>query len=345
MNGERSAPGQPKDLLARPWHDLRISVMDRCNFRCPYCMPQSVFHDDFAFLEPAQRLDFATIERIARVSARLGVSKLRLTGGEPLLRPQLDTLVARLVALPGIDDVALTTNGVLLDRHLDALYHAGLSRLTISLDSLDPAVFSRLSGGRDALDTVLSAIDKAASRGFPGGIKINTVVQRGINEQDILPLVSRFRHTGITLRFIEFMDVGTRNHWSESAVVPSATLLERIGAVYPLEPLEPLYRGEVAQRYRLADGSGEIGFISSVTAPFCGDCSRARLSSEGQIYTCLFAKTGTDLRPALADTDDAALETLLRRIWRGRADRYSEIRNLDPQRASGERIEMYYIGG
>ncbi|MFC0509599.1 GTP 3',8-cyclase MoaA [Asaia spathodeae] len=345
MNGERSAPGQPKDLLARPWHDLRISVMDRCNFRCPYCMPQSVFHDDFAFLEPAQRLDFATIERIARVSARLGVSKLRLTGGEPLLRPQLDTLVARLVALSGIDDVALTTNGVLLDRHLDALYHAGLSRLTVSLDSLDPGVFSRLSGGRDALDTVLSAIDKAASRGFPGGIKINTVVQRGINEQDILPLVSRFRHTGITLRFIEFMDVGTRNHWSESAVVPSATLLERIGAVYPLEPLEPLYRGEVAQRYRLADGSGEIGFISSVTAPFCGDCSRARLSSEGQIYTCLFAKTGTDLRPALADSDDAALETLLRRIWRGRADRYSEIRNPDPQRASGERIEMYYIGG
>lgn len=170
-------------------------------------------------------------------------------------------------------------------------------------------------------------------------------MQRGFNEQDILPLVSRFRHTGITLRFIEYMDVGTRNHWSESAVVPSAVLLERINAIYPLEPLAPLYRGEVAQRYRFADGGGEIGFISSVTAPFCGDCSRARLSSEGQIYTCLFAKTGTDLRPALADSDDAALETQLRRIWRGRADRYSEIRNPDPQPASGERIEMYYIGG
>lgn len=345
MNGNDTAPQRPKDLLARPWHDLRISVMDRCNFRCPYCMPQSVFHDDFAFLEPAQRLDFTTIERIARISARLGVSKLRLTGGEPLLRPRLDTLVTRLASLPGIDDVALTTNGVLLDRHLESLYHAGLSRLTISLDSLDPTVFSRMSGGRDELGTVLTAIDNAASRGFPGGIKINTVVQRGFNEQDILPLVSRFRHTGITLRFIEYMDVGTRNHWSESAVVPSAVLLERINAIYPLEPLAPLYRGEVAQRYRFADGGGEIGFISSVTAPFCGDCSRARLSSEGQIYTCLFAKTGTDLRPALADSDDAALETQLHRIWRGRADRYSEIRNPDPQPTSGERIEMYYIGG
>jgi len=345
MNGKKTEPPKPRDLLARPWHDLRISVMDRCNFRCPYCMPQSVFHDDFAFLEPGQRLDFSAIERIARISARLGVTKLRLTGGEPLLRPDLTALIHRLTALPGIDDVALTTNGVLLDRHLDALHDAGLSRLTISLDSLDPLVFEHMSGGRDKLGAVLTAIDNAAKRGFPGGIKINAMIQRDVNEGDILPLVSRFRNTGITLRFIEFMDVGTRNHWRQSAVVPSAIILQRINALYPVEPLAPLYRGEVAQRYRFTDGGGEIGFISSVTAPFCGDCSRARLSSDGQIYTCLFATAGTDLRPALTSPDDEALEALLRRIWQGRADRYSEIRNPEPQPDSGERIEMYYIGG
>lgn len=308
-------------------------------------MPQSVFHDDFAFLTPSQRLDFDAIIRIARLSAGLGVSKLRLTGGEPLLRPNLSLLVQQLTSLPGIDDVALTTNGVLLERHLDALHEAGLSRLTISLDSLDPVIFSQMSGGRDVLSTVLSAIDVAARRGFPGGIKVNTVLQRGVNEKDILPLVERFRHSGIILRFIEYMDVGTRNHWSESAVVPSASVLERIAARWPVEPVAPHYRGEVAQRYRFSDGAGEIGFISSVTAPFCGDCSRARLSSDGQLYTCLFADEGTDLRPALADPDDQALDRQLRHIWQGRGDRYSEKRNPDTQRASGDRIEMYYIGG
>ncbi|WP_336761898.1 GTP 3',8-cyclase MoaA [Asaia sp. VD9] len=351
MRGETTRAA-PRDRLARPWHDLRISVMDRCNFRCPYCMPQSVFHDDFAFLDPAARLDFEAITRIARVSAGLGVSKLRLTGGEPLLRPGLPDLVTRLVALEGIDDVALTTNAVLLDRHLDALHEAGLTRLTISLDALDPAIFSRMSGGRAQVETVLAAIDQAAERGFSGGIKINTVIQRGVNESEILPLAARFRHSGVTLRFIEYMDVGTRNHWSQGEVVPSAELLSRIAETWPVEALAPLYRGEVARRYRFVDGGGEIGFISSVTAPFCGDCSRARLSSEGQIFTCLFASQGTDLRPALAQNSDEDLEAVLRAIWQARADRYSEQRHdgAPASRAGGahdpqERIEMYYIGG
>ncbi|WP_222548302.1 GTP 3',8-cyclase MoaA [Asaia lannensis] len=340
-----------RDAFGRPWHDLRISVMDRCNFRCPYCMPQSVFHDDFAFLDPAERLDFEAIERIARAAARSGVSKLRLTGGEPLLRPALPHLIERLVAIPGIEDVALTTNGVLLQRHLDALHAAGLTRLTISLDALDPNVFSHMSGGRAVVETVLAAIDAAVARGFPGGIKINAVIQRGINESEVLPLVERFRHTGVTLRFIEYMDVGTRNHWSQSAVVPSSVLLERIAARWPVEALAARYPGEVATRYRFTDGGGEIGFISSVTAPFCGDCSRARLSSEGQLYTCLFASKGTDLRPALASPTDDALDGLLRHIWKDRTDRYSEQRHPDAQTKLTDmpdgdtRIEMYYIGG
>ncbi|WP_122050633.1 GTP 3',8-cyclase MoaA [Asaia bogorensis] len=357
MTGEASQTSAPRDRLGRPWHDLRISVMDRCNFRCPYCMPESVFHDDFAFLAPDARLSFEAIERVARVASWFGVSKLRLTGGEPLLRPDLSLLVRRLVAIEGIDDVALTTNAVLLERHLDALHDAGLTRLTISLDSLDPAIFSRMSGGRAVVETVLAAIDKAAQRGFPGGIKINTVLQRDVNESEILPLVARFRHTGITLRFIEYMDVGTRNHWSQSAVVPSAVVLERIATRWPVEAIAPRYRGEVARRYRFTDGAGEIGFISSVTAPFCGDCSRARLSSDGQIFTCLFATKGTDLRAALTDESDEALRAALRGIWHERSDRYSEMRHPAPVqpappedghgtgRTGDRKIEMYYIGG
>lgn len=341
----------PHDTIGRPWHDLRISVMDRCNFRCPYCMPQSVFHDDFAFLDPSERLDFEAIERVARCAARMGVSKLRLTGGEPLLRPDLHRLVARLVAIPGVEDIALTTNGVLLQRHLDTLYDAGLTRITVSLDALDPGIFSTMSGGRAVVGTVLAAIDAATARGFPGGVKINTVIRRGINEGEVLPLAARFRQTGITLRFIEYMDVGTRNEWSRDGVVPSSVLLERVASSWPVEALEARYPGEVARRYRFVDGGGEIGFISSVTAPFCGDCSRARLSSEGQLYTCLFANRGTDLRPALATPSDEALDALLRRIWHERSDRYSEQRLPDrratlPDAPNGDaRIEMYYIGG
>ncbi|GBQ09447.1 GTP 3',8-cyclase MoaA [Swaminathania salitolerans] len=366
MTGE----DRPTDLLHRPWRDLRISVMDRCNFRCPYCMPASVYHDGFRFLAPEARLGFDQIVRIARSAARLGVRKLRLTGGEPLLRPDLPALVARLVHIPGIDDVALTTNGVLLDRHLAALHDAGLTRLTFSLDSLDRTTFMRMSGGQDLCERVLRNLDAAARMGFPGGIKINTVVQKGVNEDSVIPLVARFRHTGIVPRFIEYMDVGTCNGWKQDAVVPSARLLEEIASRWPLHPLAPSFRGEVAERYRFADGGGEIGFISSVTAPFCGSCSRARLSSDGRLYTCLFATEGHDLRPALAEDDERArkkgvpdghmqdgpmpeenmpegqaLDRILSDLWQGRRDRYSEERQSRTADAPSERIEMFYIGG
>lgn len=334
------------DRFSRPLHDLRISVMDRCNFRCPYCMPEATYHEHFRFLEPKERLSFDEIERVARVAVSLGVRKLRLTGGEPLLRPKLPELVARLVSIPGVEDVALTTNGVLLERHVRELKAAGLNRVTVSLDSLDPAVFARMSGGRAQLEPVLEAIDSAARAGFSGGVKLNTVIQRGLNDTGVEALAERFRHSGVVLRFIEYMDVGTRNHWERAEVVPSRELLERLDARWPLEPVDAHYRGEVAQRYRYCDGGGEVGFISSVTAPFCGDCSRARLSSEGQIYTCLFASEGTDLRTLLrSDEDDTALRALLAGVWRQRTDRYSEERAASADAPARRRIEMNYIGG
>ncbi|MQR99190.1 GTP 3',8-cyclase MoaA [Gluconobacter aidae] len=334
------------DRFSRPLHDLRISVMDRCNFRCPYCMPEATYHEHFRFLEPKERLSFDEIERVARVAVSLGVRKLRLTGGEPLLRPKLPELVARLAAIEGVEDIALTTNGVLLERHVRDLKAAGLNRVTVSLDSLDPAVFARMSGGRAQLEPVLDAIDSAAQAGFSGGVKLNTVIQRGLNDAGVEALAERFRHTGVVLRFIEYMDVGTRNHWERAEVVPSRELLERIDAHWSLEAVDAQYRGEVARRYRYRDGAGEVGFISSVTAPFCGDCSRARLSSEGQLYTCLFASDGTDLRTLLrSDADDAALRDLLAEVWRRRADRYSEERAASSDAPARRRIEMNYIGG
>lgn len=296
------------DRFGRPLRDLRISVMDRCNFRCPYCMPESTYHEHFRFLEARERLSFDEIERVARVAASFGVTKLRLTGGEPLLRPQLPELIARFAAIPGIEDVALTTNGVLLERHAAALKQAGLHRITVSLDSLDPAIFARMSGGRAQLTPVLESIASAQTLGFAGGVKLNTVVQRGVNDEGVLDLLDYFRNTGVVVRFIEYMDVGNRNGWEREDVVTSRDLLTRIVTRWPLEPLSPHYRGEVAKRYRYRDGAGEIGFISSVSEPFCGDCSRARLSSEGQIYTCLFATKGTDLRRILREEDDAALQ-------------------------------------
>ncbi|PNS09480.1 GTP 3',8-cyclase MoaA [Solilutibacter silvestris] len=336
----------PRDRLGRPLRDLRISVMDRCNFRCPYCMPESTYGEHYTFLGNDERLSFDEIERVSRLAARLGVSKLRLTGGEPLLRPNLSELVARLRRIDGIDDLAVTTNGTLLARQAQELRDAGLDRVTVSLDTLDPTLFHRMSGGRGELADVLAGIDAASAVNFPRGVKINTVVQRGVNEAGVVDLVERFRGTGIVVRFIEYMDVGNRNDWHAEDVVPSSVLLASIGARWPLEAIPPKYAGEVATRYRFSDGAGEIGVISSISQPFCGDCSRARLSSEGVLYTCLFAIRGTDLRSRLRDgsSDEALLDTL-RNIWLARGDRYSEEREALRQKGAARKIEMHYIGG
>jgi cyclic pyranopterin phosphate synthase len=334
----------PADVRGRPLRDLRISVTDRCNFRCPYCMPADVFGDAYKFLPRAQILTFEEIERVARIFVELGVTKLRITGGEPLLRSELPRLVARLAALPGVADLALTTNGSLLDRHAKALRDAGLSRLTVSLDSLREDTFRKLSGGRIPLSAVLSGIEAAERVGFTR-LKINTVVIAGENEDELLDLARRFRHTPHILRLIEYMDVGTRNAWAREQVVSARTMLERIGAVFPLEPVAPHAPSEVAKRYRYADGAGEIGIIASVTQPFCSTCTRARLSAEGELFTCLFASHGTDLKtPLRASASDAELRERIGGTWRARGDRYSEIRAELPEQAA-ERVEMYHIGG
>jgi cyclic pyranopterin phosphate synthase len=327
-------------------HDLRISVMDRCNFRCPYCMPRETFHERYRFLGSHERLSFDEIVRLARLFVQLGVRKLRLTGGEPLLRTNLPDLIGDLTAIPGVEDVALTTNGVLLARYAGELKAAGLKRVTVSLDSLDDAVFARMSGGFGGVAEVLDGIE-AARRAELTPVKVNAVVQRGVNDHTVLGLVERFRGTGVIVRFIEYMDVGNRNHWSSNLVVPSRELAAQIGARWPLAPLRPDYRGEVAERYAFADGAGEVGFISSVSQPFCGDCSRARLSSDGVLYSCLFATHGTSLRDALRGgaSDDALLEQI-RTTWSKRTDRYSELRaSLRPQAHEQPKVEMFYIGG
>ncbi len=340
---------EPRDTLARPMRDLRISVMDRCNFRCPYCMPRETFHEGYRFLRSSERLSFDEILRLTRLFVRLGVRKLRITGGEPLLRPNLTDLVGDLTSIAGVEDIALTTNGVLLAKHAAELKAAGLSRITVSLDSLDPQVFARMSGGFGGVDEVLDGIEHARRAGL-APIKVNAVVQRGVNDEGAVALVERFRGTGVIVRFIEYMDVGTRNDWRPELVVPSAELAARIAARWPLEPLERHYRGEVAERYAFADGAGEVGFISSVTQPFCGDCSRARLSSDGSLFTCLFATHGVDLRSCLrAGASDDTLFTLIEKTWRERTDRYSERRaelRASPVGGDAERkAEMYYLGG
>lgn len=337
---------RPRDTLQRPLRDLRISVMDRCNFRCPYCMPAQTYHEGYRFLKSAERLSFEEIVRLARAFVRLGVRKLRLTGGEPLLRANLADLVGDLTSLPGIEDVALTTNGVLLARHAAELKAAGLDRITVSLDSLDPEVFARMSGGFGGLEDVLDGIEHARRAGLTP-IKINAVVQRGLNDHTALDLVERFRGTGVIVRFIEYMDVGNRNNWSPELVVSSKELAARIAERWPLVPLEPNYRGEVAERCAFADGAGEVGFISSVTQPFCGDCSRARLSSDGVLYTCLFATQGTSLRdPLRSGASDEELAAMIAGVWSGRTDRYSELRAaLRESRTAQSKVEMYYIGG
>jgi cyclic pyranopterin phosphate synthase len=337
---------RPADRLARPLRDLRISVMDRCNFRCPYCMPRERFHEHYAFLKTTERLSFEEILRLTRLFVPLGVRKLRITGGEPLLRVNLPDLIADLNAIDGVEDIALTTNGVLLAKHAYELKAAGLGRVTISLDSLEQEVFARMNGGFGKVSEVLDGIEHAQAAGL-GPVKINAVIQRGVNEDSVLPLVERFRGTGITVRFIEYMDVGNRNDWREQLVVPSRDLQARIHARWPLHAVRADYAGEVARRYAFDDGQGEVGFISSVTQPFCGACSRARLSSDGALYTCLFAQSGTDLRgPMRAGADDDDLSRIIRNTWSHREDRYSEQRMILRARAqTGPKVEMNYIGG
>ncbi len=333
-----------RDTRDRPLHDLRISVTDRCNFRCRFCMPREQF-EGHRFLPVETQLDFAEIERLCRLFVPLGVRKLRLTGGEPLLRPGLAELVARLAVIPGVEDIALTTNGALLARQAAELRAAGLGRITVSLNSLDPEIFARMSGG-GKLAEVLDGIAAARAAGL-APLKVNAVVQRGVNDQTVLGLVEHFRGSGIVLRFIEYMDVGNCNGWEPELVVPSAELIARIGARWPLAPRAPTTPGEVASRYAFTDGEGEIGFISSVTRPFCGDCARARLSSDGTLYTCLFATRGTDLRdPLRTGASDAALAEVIRAVWSARADRYSEARaTLVRAPTRRPKVEMHVVGG
>jgi GTP 3',8-cyclase len=333
----------PHDTFGRPLRDLRLSVIEACNFRCPYCMPAERVPDDYG-LDAAARMSFDEIERLVRGFVRIGVRKLRITGGEPLLRKRLPELIVRLAAIDGIDDLALTTNGSLLAAQARALREAGLHRLTVSVDALDPALFSALSGGRGRLDDVLRGLDAAADAGFRR-IKLNCVMRRGVNEHELLPLVAFARERGHTMRFIEYMDVGTCNDWDASQVVPSAELRDRIHAHWPLHPLDPQYRGEVAARYGFGDG-GEVGFVSSITAPFCGDCHRARVSADGRLFTCLFAADGSELRPLLAADEDVFVAHLAA-LWRQRGDRYSELRTgmHDARSRQRKRVEMYLVGG
>ena len=355
------ASGHLADRLGRPLTDLRISVTDRCNFRCSYCMPKEVFDKDYRYLPHNALLSFEEIARLARLFAAHGVRKIRLTGGEPLLRKNIESLVTQLAVLRTTDgsplDLTLTTNGSLLARKAAILKAAGLQRLTVSLDGLDDAVFQRMNDVDFPVAQVLTGIEAALAVGL-GPIKVNMVVKRGTNDAEILPMARYFRdHYGgaVVLRFIEYMDVGATNGWRMDEVLPSAEVIARIAAEFPIVPLEPSASGETAQRWAYADGRGEIGLISSVTQAFCHDCSRARLSTEGKLYLCLFASGGHDLRPLLrgdASTppvDDAALLSRIGQIWQGRSDRYSELRALRepiPGDANApRRVEMSYIGG
>ncbi|HVJ61340.1 MAG TPA: GTP 3',8-cyclase MoaA [Tahibacter sp.] len=335
----------PRDTFGRALTDLRISVVDRCNFRCPYCLPEDQYPEHHPFLDKRERLSFEEITRLTGIFAGLGVTKLRLTGGEPLLRRELPLLVSWLANVPGIADIAMTTNGVLLPRSVQALRDAGLSRITLSLDSLDPTIYRQLSGNRGEIDEAFAAIEAAERAGY-ASLKINCVVMRGINDDGVLDLVARFRGTPHVMRFIEYMDVGTLNGWARDKVVPSAELVARIGARWPLHAIDRAQRHDVAERYAFDDGGGEIGFISSVTAPFCGDCSRARLSADGKLYTCLFAGDGFDLRAPLRDgSDDAAIRAAIAGAWAARDDRYSERRAIERARGNDHRVEMFAIGG
>jgi cyclic pyranopterin phosphate synthase len=334
--------GEPRDRFGRALRDLRISVTDRCNFRCRYCMPREVFDANFAFLKRDEILSFEEIARLARIFASQGVRKLRLTGGEPLLRNDLPALIRMLSQIPDVD-IALTTNGSLLAGQAQALADAGLKRVTVSLDSLDDGVFRSMNDAGFPVARVLEGIAAAAAAGLPP-VKINAVVRRGINEHTIVDLARHFRGSGHIVRFIEFMDVGHSNGWRLDDVVPGAEIVRMIGAEMPLEPADANYDGEVARRWRYKDGGGEVGVITSVTQPFCGACTRARISAEGKLYTCLFAANGTDLRGPLRDgSDDAAIAGAIRAVWGRRDDRYSELRSAATEDLP--KIEMSYIGG
>jgi len=330
------------DRRGRPLRDLRISVTDRCNFRCVYCMPKEVFGKDFQFLERKALLTFEEIERVTRIFAGLGIEKVRLTGGEPLVRRNIEGLIARLAPIEGLD-LTLTTNGSLLEQKAARLHAAGLKRVTVSLDSLDDAEFRAMNDVDFPVARVLAGIDAAAAAGF-APVKVNMVVKRGMNEAAIVPMARYFRDRGHIVRFIEYMDVGATNGWRMDEVVSAAEIVARIDSELPLEPIGAQYRGEVAQRWRYRDGSGEIGVIASVTQAFCRDCTRARLSAEGQIYTCLFATSGHDLRALVrSGASDDEIRAFIEDLWSARADRYSELRSEQTVRL--HKVEMSYIGG
>jgi cyclic pyranopterin phosphate synthase len=333
---------EPADGLGRSLRDLRISITDKCNFRCVYCMPKEVYGREFRFLGRAQLLTFEEIERLARAFVRLGVRKIRLTGGEPLLRREVERLVGMLAGIEGID-LSMTTNGSLLAGKAQDLAQAGLRRVTVSLDSLDDQVFMAMNDVSFPVALVLDGIDAAVRAGL-GPVKVNMVVKRGMNEDDVVPMARHFRGTGHVVRFIEYMDVGTTNGWRLDDVVPAAEIMTRIDEVFPIEPLEPNYPGEVANRYRYRDGSGEIGVIASVTQPFCGACTRARVTADGKLYTCLFGTEGHDLRALVrGGSSDDAIASALAVIWGARTDRYSELRSAETPGLP--KPEMSYIGG
>ena len=339
------------DTLGRSLRDLRISVTDRCNFRCPYCMPAEIYGERYEFLKREALLTFEEIERLTRIFTQLGVTKIRITGGEPLVRAELPELIAKLRRIPDVADLAMTTNGFLLRRYANDLRDAGLDRITVSMDSLQEDVFKAMSGRNYGPDKVLDGISAAHDVGF-SPLKINVVVQRGVNEHTILETAEYFRQTGDIVRFIEFMDVGNLNSWDRSQVVSGRDIVDLISSEYPLEPIDANYVGEVATRYRYADGNGEIGIIASVSQPFCGECTRARLTTDGRLVTCLFATGGIDLKtPMRGGASDDLLQDMVERVWSNRRDRYSEIRsaNTSPANASSasgrEKIEMFRLGG
>ena len=334
-----------RDHLGRPLKDLRISVMDRCNFRCIYCMPEEKFHSGFNFLKSSERLSFDEILRVTKLFTDLGVSKIRITGGEPLLRVNLTELIGDLSTLKKIEDIALTTNGVLLKKYSEELKACGLNRITVSLDSIDPEQFRKMSGGRGNLETVLEGIDAALSVGFKK-LKINAVIKRGTNDDQVIEMIDYFKDQSVIIRFIEYMDVGNLNQWKLNETVGSDEIIKRLSEKWQLDPLDKNYEGETAQRYQISGSETEIGLISSVTKPFCGSCTRARLSSDGKLYNCLFASEGKDIRSWVRNgKSDEYIRNELASIWKVRRDRYSELRYSDEIDKTDEKVEMYYIGG
>ena len=334
-----------RDHLGRPLKDLRISVMDRCNFRCIYCMPEEKFHSGFNFLKSSERLSFDEILRVTKLFTDLGVSKIRITGGEPLLRVNLTELIGDLSTLKKIEDIALTTNGVLLKKYSEELKACGLNRITVSLNSIDPEQFRKMSGGRGNLETVLEGIDAALSVGFKK-LKINAVIKRGTNDDQVIEMIDYFKDQSVIIRFIEYMDVGNLNQWKLNETVGSDEIIKKLSEKWQLDPLDKNYEGETAQRYQISGSETEIGLISSVTKPFCGSCTRARLSSDGKLYNCLFASEGKDIRSWVRDgKSDEYIKNELASIWKERRDRYSELRYSDEIDNTDEKVEMYYIGG